>query len=220
MNNLNLVQSIAIWTLPVLLAIIVHEVAHGYVANLLGDRTALALGRLTLNPISHIDLVGTIIMPLMCLFVGSFIFGWAKPVPINSRNFKNSRRDPALVAMAGPVSNFLMAIMWAIFTKIVILLFYNPEFFPVIKMFFIHMGYAGISINLLLMILNLIPIPPLDGSRVVASLLPYNITKAYRAIEPYGFIILMILVYANILSLIMEPPFLWIRSIILDVFVI
>ena len=137
MNNLNLVQSIAIWTLPVLLAIIVHEVAHGYVANLLGDRTALALGRLTLNPISHIDLVGTIIMPLMCLFVGSFIFGWAKPVPINSRNFKICRRDPALVAMAGPVSNFLMAIMWAIFTKIVILLFYNPEFFPVIKMFFI-----------------------------------------------------------------------------------
>lgn len=217
MHNLNLVQSIAIWTLPVLLAVIVHEVAHGYVANILGDRTALLLGRLTLNPFKHIDLIGTIIMPLLCLLSGSFIFGWAKPVPINSRNFKNFRQYTAIVAIAGPISNFFMALMWAIFIKTVILLF-PSEMTPVIKLFFIHMGYAGISINLLLMVLNLVPIPPLDGSRVFASLLPPNIAKIYGAIEQYGFIILIILMYTNILSLVIGPPLTWLHNNIFDFF--
>ena len=218
MNNLNIMQSIAIWTLPVLLAIIVHEVAHGWVANLLGDRTAAMLGRLTLNPFKHIDLVGTVIMPILCLLMGSFVFGWAKPVPINSRNFKNFRKDTALVAIAGPISNFLMAIMWAIFTKIALILFRQITLLPVIKLFFVHMGYAGISINLLLMVLNLIPIPPLDGSRVVSSLLPAHLAKAYGYIEQYGFIILMILMYTSVLSAIMGPPLSWIQNILFDFF--
>ena len=217
MNNLNLVQEIAIWTLPVLLALIVHEVAHGWVANLLGDKTALMLGRLTLNPIKHIDPIGTIIMPLLCLFMGSFVFGWAKSVPINSRNFKNFRRDMVLVAIAGPISNFLMAIMWAIFIKVAILLF-NSGSFLIIKLFFIPMGYAGIFINLLLMVFNLVPIPPLDGSRVVMSLLPPEIAKVYSIVEQYGFIILIILIYTNVISLIITPPFLWVQKTIFYVF--
>lgn len=217
MHNVNLIQSIAIWTLPVLLAVIVHEVAHGYVANLKGDKTALLLGRLTLNPLKHIDLVGTIIIPLLCLVSGSFIFGWAKPVPINSRNFKHYRTDTAMVAIAGPASNFLMAIMWAIFTKIIILLF-SADFLSLAKLFFINMGYAGVSINLLLMVLNLVPIPPLDGSRVCASLLPPHIARIYYAIEQYGFIILIILMYTNILSLIIGPPMTWMHNIIMHVF--
>jgi Zn-dependent protease len=218
MNN-NIIQQIAIWTVPVLLALIVHEVAHGWVASLFGDKTALMLGRLTLNPRKHIDLIGTIIMPLLCLFVGGIIFGWAKPVPINSRNFKNFRRDMVLVAAAGPISNFLMALMWAMFTKVAILLFIQDPI-TLIKLFFIPMGYAGIFINLLLMVFNLIPIPPLDGSRVVASLLPSGAAKVYGLVEQYGFIILMLLIYTNILSLIIEPPFLWIQNAIFSVFAI
>lgn len=217
MHNLNLVQSIAIWTLPVLLAVIVHEVAYGYVANILGDKTALMLGRLTLNPVKHVDLIGTIIMPLLCILTGSFIFGWAKPVPINSRNFKNFRKDTAIVAIAGPISNFLMAILWATFIKLVVLLF-PQELNSIVKSFFIHMGYAGISINILLMVLNLVPIPPLDGSRVVASLLPANLAKIYSSIEQYGFIILIILMYTNVLSLVVGPPIVWLHDNILDLF--
>ena len=219
MHDLNLIQSISIWTLPVLLAIIVHEVSHGYVASLLGDRTALLLGRLTLNPLKHIDPIGTIVIPLLCILSGSFIFGWAKPVPINTRNLKNFKKDTALVAIAGPLSNFLMAIIWAIFIKTIIL-FLPTKLSPLIKLFLIHMGYAGISINLLLLVLNLIPIPPLDGSRVVASLLPPNAAKIYEHIEKYGFIILIILMYSNVLSLILGPPLNWFQNNIFDWFAI
>lgn len=211
MDNLNLIQKIAIWALPVLLAIIVHEVSHGWVAKLLGDRTAYALGRLTLNPFKHVDLIGTIIVPLLCLLVGSFVFGWAKPVPINPRNFKKFKRDTALVAVAGPASNFIMAIAWAIFIKILIMLFANTPL-SLVKFFMIQMGYAGISINLLLMILNLVPIPPLDGSRVVSSVLPYGLLKYYEGIERYGFIILIALMYTNILGLIIGAPFYWVQA--------
>ncbi len=215
MHDLNLIQSIAIWTLPVLLAIIVHEVAHGYVANLLGDQTALMLGRLTLNPLRHIDPIGTIIMPLVCILAGSFIFGWAKPVPINSRNFKNFRKDTAMVAIAGPISNLFMAIIWAVFVKSIILFIPNT-LMPIARLFLIHMGYAGITINILLLVLNLIPIPPLDGSRVVASLLPQRIADIYGKIEQYGFIILIILMYTNILSRVIVPPLNWIQNNIFD----
>ncbi len=215
MHDLNLIQSIAIWTLPVLLAIIVHEVAHGYVANLLGDQTALMLGRLTLNPLKHIDPIGTIIMPLICILAGSFIFGWAKPVPINSRNFKNFRKDTAMVAIAGPMSNLFMAIIWAVFVKSIILFIPNT-LMPIARLFLIHMGYAGITINILLLVLNLIPIPPLDGSRVVASLLPQNMADIYGKIEQYGFIILIILMYTNVLSRVIVPPLNWIQNNIFD----
>jgi Zn-dependent protease len=204
MSNLNLMQSITIWTLPVLLSIVVHEVSHGYVASLLGDKTAQLSGRLTLNPFKHIDPIGTIAVPLLCLLCGSFIFGWAKPVPINLQNLKNYKTDTALVAIAGLVANFLMAIMWALFVKSIIM-FFPSHILPMARLFFIHMGYAGISINILLLVLNLIPIPPLDGSKVVFSLLPSNVARVYDYLEQYGFIILIILMYSNILSIIIIP---------------
>jgi Zn-dependent protease len=219
MNNLNLMQSIAIWTLPLLLAIIVHEVSHGYVANLLGDKTAKLSGRLTLNPFKHIDPVGTIAVPLLCLLCGSFIFGWAKPVPINSNNLKNFKKDTALVAIAGPISNFFMALMWAMFLKYMAL-YFPPHLLPLGRIFLINMGYAGITINILLLIFNLIPIPPLDGSRVIFSLLPKSIANFYGHLEQYGFIILLILMYFNGLSFFIGPTLNWIQNNIFKFFAI
>lgn len=219
MNNLNLIQETVIWILPVLLAIIVHEVAHGWVANLRGDSTALMLGRLTLNPFKHIDFIGTIVIPLICVFTGGIIFGWAKPVPINSRHFKHFRTDNALVAIAGPISNLLMAIIWATIIKITIL-FFPPIMPQSSKLFVTHMGYAGITVNVFLMILNLVPIPPLDGSKVAESVLPPEIANIYKVIAPYGFIILLILMYTNTLTTIIEPPFSWIQQAIFNCFTI
>jgi Zn-dependent protease len=192
----------------------VHEVAHGYVANLLGDRTALMLGRLTLNPAKHIDPIGTIAMPLLCVMVGSFIFGWAKPVPINPRNFKNFRKDTSLVAFAGPCSNFIMAIMWAILLKMILLLWGKTG--SLANIFFIKMCMAGVIINLLLMILNLLPIPPLDGSKMLITVLPNEIYRIYTKIEPYGFIILIVLLYTQTLFAIIGPPIVWLQGNLFD----
>ncbi len=215
MNRLNLIQEIAVWVLPVLFAITVHEAAHGWVASRLGDKTALFLGRLTLNPIKHIDLVGTIIVPLVCLMAGNFVFGWAKPVPIDWRNLKNPRRDSALVAVAGPVSNLLMAFFWGSIAKLGQIVFHQgiPE-----AIFLVYMGTAGIAINLLLMILNLIPIPPLDGSRVVSSLLPSRLARVYDSIEPYGFMILIVLMLSHVLSNILSPPLEWMQTLFISIF--
>lgn len=215
MNNLSLIQEVAIWVLPVLFAVTVHEVAHGWVANQLGDKTALLLGRLTLNPLKHIDLVGTIIIPLLCLILGGFIFGWAKPVPVNWRNLKHPRKDAALVAIAGPISNLLMALIWAVIAKLGELGLHQGFSNA---LFLVYTGSAGISINLLLMILNLVPIPPLDGSRVVSSLLPPSLATAYEQIEPYGFIILVILIWTKVLSQLLTPLLLGIQTLILNVF--
>ena len=215
MNNLSLIQEVAIWVLPVLFAVTIHEVAHGWVANQLGDKTALLLGRLTLNPLKHIDLVGTIIIPLLCLILGGFIFGWAKPVPVNWRNLKHPRKDAALVAIAGPISNLLMALIWAVIAKLGELGLHQGFSNA---LFLVYTGSAGISINLLLMILNLMPIPPLDGSRVVSSLLPPSLASAYEQIEPYGFIILVILIWTKVLSQLLTPLLLGIQSFILNVF--
>ncbi len=202
MNNFSLIQKALIWVLPVLFAVTVHETAHGWVASQFGDNTAKRLGRLTLNPIKHIDMVGTIIIPLLCLSFGNVIFGWAKPVPINPSNFKNIKRDSAIVAAAGPASNLLMALFWGAIAKIGFLLL--PQMGPNAQ-FLIYTGSAGIMINCVLMVLNLVPIPPLDGSRVVSSLLPPQAARSYDTIAPYGFLILMLLIFSGILLRVLGP---------------
>lgn len=217
MDTLSILQEASIWILPVLLAIIVHEVAHGWVASIFGDKTAFLLGRLTLNPFKHIDLIGTIIIPSLCAFINAPIFGWAKPVPINSHNFKNIKLATMLVAAVGPISNFLMAIMWTTIIKVTLL--YFPEGLDkIIKLFIVHMGYAGVSINLFFMILNLIPIPPLDGSKIIENMLPIVLGEIYQTIKPFGFVILILLLYFNILTVITNPICAWLQQIIFKFF--
>ena len=206
MNGLNIVQEIAVWALPVLFAITVHEVAHGWVARRLGDPTAMMLGRLSLNPAKHIDPLGTVAVPLLLLIMGGFIFGWAKPVPITWENLKHPKRDMVLVAAAGPGSNFAMALIWGLITKLAQLL---PEASPSLaslKMGLVLMGEAGIVINIILMVLNLLPLPPLDGGRGVAGFLPDRVAWKYGRIEPYGFLILLGLLVTGVLARIMGPP--------------
>jgi len=202
MLELSLLQKIIISIIPVLFAITVHEVAHGWVADKLGDPTARMLGRLTLNPIKHIDPIGTILVPGVLLLLGGFIFGWAKPVPITWQNLKHPRRDVALVSIAGPMANLIMAIFWAIMFKVALTL--NPQ--PINLPFaLLTMSQIGVIINVILMVLNLIPIPPLDGSRVVASFLPRKMQYQYDRIEPYGFFVLLILLATGLLTAIMGP---------------
>jgi Zn-dependent protease len=203
MNQLSAVQVFAVWVLPVLFAITVHEVAHGWVASKLGDNTAKALGRLTLNPVKHIDPIGTILIPGILLFLGGFIFGWARPVPINWHNLRNPKRDMALVAIGGPASNFIMAFAWAIIAKFGgLLMTYGFAWALAIS----YMGQAGIMINLMLMYLNLLPIPPLDGWRVVAGILPNSLAARIERFEPLGFILLLLLLTLGVLSFILVPP--------------
>ena len=203
MNELSLIQKVAVWSLPVLFAITVHEVAHGWVAKRLGDPTAMMMGRLTLNPLKHIDPVGTVVVPIILLMLGGFIFGWAKPVPVTWRNLRNPKRDMAIVALAGPIANLLMALIWALVVKIGMLTIATA---PFIGQPLIYMGAAGIFINVALMVLNLLPLPPLDGGRVVSGLLPGPLSYKYDKIEPYGFFILLGLLATGILSSIMNPP--------------
>lgn len=214
-QSLAILQTIGIWALPILFAITVHEVAHGWLASKLGDKTAFFMGRITLNPIKHIDIVGTVIVPISFLVVGGFIFGWAKPVPVDWRNLKNPRRDMALVAVAGPLSNLLMALIWALIAKIaMIMIDHGSNGFKGIA----YMGFAGISINLMLMILNLIPIPPLDGSRIIMSCLKPKWAFQFSKIERYGFIILMLLIFSGILSIIMKPCYIFFQNRIFTIF--
>ncbi|TAN66477.1 MAG: site-2 protease family protein [Methylobacter sp.] len=204
MDELTLLQRIVVWILPVVFAITVHEVAHGWVAKKYGDNTASLLGRLTLNPIKHIDLFGTLILPGLLLLSGTgFIFGWAKPVPVDPRNFKNPRRDMAIVALAGPVSNLAMAVGWALIARLGVMIGASTE---AVSLPLIYSGIAGISINLVLAMLNLLPIPPLDGSRILTGMLPSYWASQYNRLERYGFIILLVLLYTKILSLILAYP--------------
>ncbi|MES2488664.1 MAG: site-2 protease family protein [Pseudomonadota bacterium] len=198
----SLVQKIAIWAIPVLFAITLHEVAHGWAARALGDRTAEMLGRLSLNPIKHIDPMGTLLVPAIMLMLGGFLFGWAKPVPIGIRNLRNPRRDFALVALAGPMSNLVMAIGWGILAKIAVNM--NPQ--EGVWLGILLMARAGIIINLVLMVLNLLPFPPLDGGRVLAGLLPEPQARVLDRIEPYGLVVLIVLMVTGILSKIMIWP--------------
>ena len=205
--SFNVVQQVSVWLLPVLFAITVHEVAHGWVAGKLGDPTAMMMGRLTLNPFKHIDPIGTVVVPLILLLLpGGFIFGWAKPVPVTWKNLRNPKKDMALVAIAGPAANLLMAIFWAIILKIGIVLSVQGE---TQSMFLAAMGIAGIFINAILMMLNLIPLPPLDGGRVLVGLLPGPLAWKVSRLEPYGFFILVALLATGILGAIIGPPIMW-----------
>jgi len=207
MDDLTLVQKIVVWVIPVIFAITVHEVAHGWVAKLCGDKTAWMLGRLTLNPIKHIDPVGTILVPGLMLATTGFVFGWAKPVPVISRNLHNPKRDMALVAIAGPLANFLMALGWVIFIRLALLINMTEYSIPMI-----YVGIAGIMINIVLGLLNLLPIPPLDGSRIVSWLLPVQWDSYYQYIERYGFFILIGLMMTDVLGDILGMPIGYVKA--------
>jgi Zn-dependent protease len=216
MLELSLAQIIAISVLPVLFAITVHEVAHGWVASKCGDQTARLSGRLTLDPLKHIDLVGTIIVPLLLVVTHSgFIFGWAKPVPIDARNMRNPRRDMAIVAMAGPVSNFIMAILWALIAKLNVMFVDSA---PWLTKPMIYMGEIGILINVVLGILNCLPVPPLDGGRVLMSVLPGRAAWFVTRYEPYLFIVIILLMLTGIFSYIISPPIIFLSSWITSIF--
>lgn len=202
MSELPLYYQIIIWAIPVLFAVTLHEVGHGWAAKQLGDPTAENMGRLSLNPLKHIDPMGTIAIPLATFFLSGFIFGWAKPVPVNWNQLRNTKRDIALVALAGPAANLIMIIFWLMVMKLIIVLADQSNVVANIMLF---MASAGIAINSLLMILNLFPLPPLDGSRVVFSLLPTQLAYRYSKIEPYGMIILVILLASGILFKILGP---------------
>jgi Zn-dependent protease len=201
--NVNqLVQTLAIYALPVLFAITLHEAAHGYVARHFGDMTAHAQGRISLNPVRHIDVLGTIVVPLVILFLSGykFLFGWAKPVPVNYSALRKPRQHMAWVAAAGPGANLVMALIWALLLKIAVLV---PQ--GTFSGFLGLMAQAGILVNLVFMFLNLLPILPLDGGRILASLLPSRAAWQYAKLEPWGLPLLVLLLLTNVLNVVLEP---------------
>jgi Zn-dependent protease len=193
----DVIRLLSVAAIPILFGITVHEAAHGWVARLFGDRTAEMLGRLTLNPIKHIDPVGTVIVPLLMLWFSGFLFGWAKPVPIAARNLRNPKRDMVAVALAGPGANLLMAFGWAIFYH---LLAISPAGANSATVFFLQMARIGVFFNLLLMVFNLLPIPPLDGGRVLRGLVPESVGHRLDALERYGLIIVVGLLVFGLLG--------------------
>ena len=201
MDIQNLIQTVLIYALPVLFAITVHEAAHGYAARHFGDNTAYMLGRITLNPIKHIDPIGTILMPIMLYFAtsGAFLFGYAKPVPVNFGHLRNPKRDMVWVALAGPASNFIQAIVWAV--VMITLVGTGVE-----ERFFLEMARAGVLVNLVMWAFNLFPLPPLDGGRILVGLLPWKQAQMVSRLEPYGFFIVMGLVIFGVVGTIWLRP--------------
>lgn len=198
---MELILKVVLAIIPILLAISLHEAAHGWVADKLGDATARMLGRLTANPLKHIDPVGTVLVPIVMIVTMGFAFGWAKPVPVDMRNFKNPYKDMALVALAGPMANLTMAVLWTL------LLVFSMKILPqgnVANMLEI-MANIGVVINLVLMALNLLPIPPLDGGRVISGVLPRELADAFNRIEPFGLWIIIFLLATGILGKILWP---------------
>ena len=200
MLELTLIQKIAVGILPIVLAVTVHEAAHGYVANRLGDATARMLGRLTLNPIKHIDPLGTIVVPLLMFIFTPFVFGWAKPVPVNARNLHRPRRDMFLVAVAGPVSNLVMAVIWALITLWALHMAPAMVAEPLALM-----GQIGVFINIVLAVFNLLPLLPLDGGRMLAMVLPPRLAYQYEKTEPWGLPIVVLLLITGVLSAVLVP---------------
>ena len=196
-----IVQTITTYALPVLLAITLHEAAHGYAAKLFGDNTAWALGRVTLNPVPHIDLVGTIAIPLVLYFAtaGNFLFGYAKPVPVDVTRLRHPKRDMVWVALAGPVANLLQAILWMV-------AIYLLSGFDVEERFFTDMAKAGVLTNLVMFAFNLFPIPPMDGGRIVVGLLPWRLAVGFAQVERFGFFIVMGLVLLGVVNALWMTP--------------
>ena len=200
--ELNTIQMVAVWALPVLFAITAHEAAHAYAAKKLGDPTAFMLGRMTFNPLKHIDPVGTVLLPLICVLLpGGFLFGYAKPVPVDFSRLKNPKRDMRWVAVAGPLANFVMAFFWGLMFSFSTSSLNGSSFQLPLAL----MSQAGIQINVVLMVLNLLPIPPLDGGRIAVSLLPHQQANMLSKVEPYGFFILIGLLVTGLLGTILAP---------------
>jgi Zn-dependent protease len=196
----DLIQTIAVYALPVLFAITLHEAAHAYVAKYFGDTTAYVQGRMTLNPVKHIDPFGTIVIPVVLYMAtgGAFLFGYAKPVPIDFGKLRKPKRDMAWVALAGPGANFVMALMWLILSIVL-------SAMQIEEPFFMQMAKAGVLTNLVMFAFNLFPLPPLDGGRILTSLLPHKYAYKFAQIEPYGFFIVMLLVMLKVLYFWMTP---------------
>jgi Zn-dependent protease len=201
MDIANLIQTIAIYALPVIFAITVHEAAHGYVARYFGDNTAWVMGRVTLNPMKHIDLVGTIVMPVL-LYVataGTFLFGYAKPVPVNFGNLRRPKQHMIWVALAGPGANFIQALLWGV-------LLYAVNAAGVTERFVLEMCRAGMLVNVVMFVFNLFPLPPLDGGRILVGLLPWRQAQLVSRVEPWGFFIVMALVLTGVVSTLWMSP--------------
>jgi Zn-dependent protease len=201
MDIAHLIQTVALYALPVLFAITVHEAAHGYAARYFGDNTAWQLGRVTLNPTKHIDPMGTILMPLLLYFAtsGAFLFGYAKPVPVRFGNLRNPKRDMVWVALAGPAANLAQALLWGA-------LLYVLHGLGITEVFFMKMCQGGVLVNIVMFAFNLFPLPPLDGGRIVVGLLPYKQAMAFSRVEPYGFFIVMALVVSGLVSSLWMQP--------------
>ncbi|NLR73910.1 MULTISPECIES: site-2 protease family protein [Leeia] len=203
-------KDILLYAVPILLAITLHEAAHAYAALRLGDKTAWMLGRVSMNPIKHIDPIGTILLPILCLIAGGFLFGWAKPVPVNANNLRNPKRDMFWVSLAGPGINIIMAVFWGLVLK-----YLAPDMGDLAQPMH-QMAWMGLSINAMLAALNLLPIPPLDGGRMLISLLPRPWDQMLEKVVPYGMFIVIGLILTKTLNIALAPM-LYVIDLILSV---
>ncbi|MGH1541246.1 MAG: site-2 protease family protein [Arenicella sp.] len=210
--GVTLFYTLSIWGIPLLLAVIIHELAHGWVALQRGDTTALSLGRLSFNPLKHVDLIGTVMVPLILLLSTSFVFGWAKPVPVIASRLHNPRHDMRLVALAGPIANLLMAVLWMLVYKLSLPDFGDPG---TVQNWFLEMSRAGAFVNILLAVFNLVPIPPLDGGRVVLTWLPGATVRKIAPFEQLGMLFVVGLLLTGALGQILDPLMRWTQNLLI-----